>query len=132
VPADGFYEWKKISPKEKQPYAFAVSNNEPFAFAGLWDAWKEPGGGWLISYAVITTDANELMQPIHNRMPVILKPKDYDRWLLRDETAVPPLDLLRPFDADRMTTHAVDPRVGNVKVNEPGLCELWTCPPNSA
>ena len=132
VPADGFYEWKKINAKEKQPYAFALSNGQPFAFAGLWDAWKEPGGGWLISYAVITTDANELMQPVHMRMPVILKPKDYDRWLSRDETAPLPIDLLRPYDADRMEAHAVDPRVGNVKFNEPGLCEMWTCPPNSA
>ena len=86
VPADGFYEWKKLSEKTKQPYRFTMNTGEPFAFAGLWDAWKEPSGGWLISYAIITTDANEVMQPVHNRMPVILKPADYDRWLSRDES----------------------------------------------
>lgn len=132
VPADGFYEWKTISPKKKQPYAFGLTNGQPLAFAGLWDAWKEPDGGWLISYAIITTDANEVMAPVHNRMPVILKPSDYDRWLSREESDRPPIDLLRPYDADKMEAHPVDPRVGNMKVNEPGLCERWTCPPNSA
>jgi putative SOS response-associated peptidase YedK len=132
VPADGFYEWKRTTAKEKQPYAFGMATEQPFAFAGLWDAWKEPDGGWLISYAIITTDANELMEPVHTRMPVILKPDDYDRWLSRDENERPPLDLLRPFDADKMEKHAVDPRVGNVKNNEPGLCDAWACPPNSA
>jgi len=132
VPADGFYEWKRTTAKEKQPYAFGMATEQPFAFAGLWDAWKEPDGGWLISYAIITTDANELMQSVHTRMPVILKPADYDRWLSRDENERPPLDLLRPFDADKMEKHAVDPRVGNVKNNEPGLCDAWACPPNSA
>lgn len=132
VPADGFYEWKTIGPKKKQPYGFSLSNGQPLAFAGLWDAWKQPEGGWLVSFAIITTDANEAMAPVHNRMPVILKPSDYDRWLTRDETERPPVDLLRPYDADKMTAHVVDPRVGDVKVNEPGLCEAWTCPPNSA
>ncbi len=132
VPADGFYEWKNVGFKKKQPYAFATTNGEPFAFAGLWDAWKEPDGGWLISYAIITTDANAVMEPVHNRMPVILQPKDYDRWLSREETERPPIDLLRPYDAAEMTAYPVDPRVGNVKNNEPGLCEAYECPPNSA
>jgi putative SOS response-associated peptidase YedK len=132
VPADGFYEWKTLAPKTKQPYAFAVSGGQPFGFAGLWDAWKQADGGWLISYAIITTDANELMAPVHNRMPVILDPSQYDRWLSREESERPPLDLLRPYDAEKMTAHPVDSRVGNVKVNEPGLCEPLACPPNSA
>jgi putative SOS response-associated peptidase YedK len=131
VPADGFYEWRPLSAKAKQPYAFTMKTGESFAFAGLWDAWKEPDGGWLISYAIITTDANELMEPVHNRMPVILKPTDYDRWLSRDEVERPPIDLLRPYEADRMTAHPVDTRVGNVRNNEPGLCEPMACPPNS-
>ena len=132
VPADGFYEWKNIGFKKKQPYAFATTSGEPIAFAGLWDAWKEPDGGWLISYAIITTEPNELTATVHNRMPVILRPSDFDRWLSRDETEQPPVDLLRPYDAEKMTAHPVDPRVGNVKVNEPVLCEAWICPPNSA
>jgi len=131
VPADGFYEWKKLTAKTKQPYAFGMTHAQPFAFAGLWDAWKEPDGKWLISYAIITTDANEVMQPVHNRMPVILHHRDYDRWLSRDESEQPPIDLLRPYEADRMSAYPVDPRVGNVRNNEPGLSDLWS-PPNSA
>jgi putative SOS response-associated peptidase YedK len=138
VPADGFYEWKALTPKTKQPYAFAMADGEPLAFAGLWDAWKEPKQSpqtvdtWLQSFTIITTDPNELTATIHNRMPVILKPSDYDRWLSRDETERPPVDLLRPYDAGEMTAHRVDPRVGSVKNNEPGLCQEWACPPNSA
>lgn len=132
VPADGFYEWKPLSPKAKQPYAFELRTQRPFAFAGLWDAWKEPSGDWLQSFAIVTTDANALTAPVHNRMPVILQPADYDRWLTRDPSPQPPLDLLRPYDADAMSSHPVDPRVGNVRNNEPGLCTPYTCPPNSA
>jgi putative SOS response-associated peptidase YedK len=65
-------------------------------------------------------------------MPVILKQTDYDRWLSRDETERLPVDLLRPYDAEKMRMHPVDPRVGNVKNNEPGLCDAYQCPPNSA
>jgi len=132
VPADGFYEWKTLDKKTKQPYAFAMRDGAPFAFAGLWDAWKEPDGGWLRSFTIVTTGPNELTAKVHNRMPVILKPADYDRWLNRDESGRPPVALLRPFDAAAMQAHAVDPRVGNVKHNEPGLCEAFVCPPNSA
>ena len=70
-------------------------------FAGLWDAWKDPANGqWLQTFTIITTDANELMAPVHNRMPVIVHPGNFDRWLSRDETHQPPIDLLRPFPAD--------------------------------
>jgi putative SOS response-associated peptidase YedK len=96
VPADGFYEWLRVDPKNKQPFAFRMANDAPFAFAGLWDAWREPDGGWVQSFSIITTEANELMSPIHTRMPVILHPRDYDRWLAREGTR-PPLELLRPF-----------------------------------
>ena len=140
VPADGFYEWKPLASTgsakpARQPYAFELRTKAPFAFAGLWDAWKEPVGGWLQSFAIITTDANAVTAPVHNRMPVILRAADYDRWLSRNSVGQPPLDLLRPYDADAMTSHLVDPRVGNVRNNEPGLCQPWTgesCPPNSA
>jgi putative SOS response-associated peptidase YedK len=80
-----------------------LDGGKPFAFAGLWGAWKNPAtDGWLQSYTIITTDPNELMESIHTRMPVILHPKDYDRWLSREETDQPPVDLLRPYEADKM------------------------------
>jgi putative SOS response-associated peptidase YedK len=69
VPADGFYEWKAVSPKTKQPYAFATATGQPLAFAGLWEAWKEPDGGWLINYSVVTTEPNELTAKVLSRLP---------------------------------------------------------------
>ncbi len=132
IPADGFYEWKTLDPKTKQPYAFGLRNGQPFAFGGVWDAWKDADGGWLQSFAIITTDPNELTATVHNRMPVIVKPTDYSRWLDRGSSEQPPVDLLRPYDAAAMEAHPVDPRVGNVRNNEPALCEALTCPPNSA
>lgn len=131
VPADGYYEWKALDAKTKQPYAFTLRSGGPFALAGLWDAWKGPDGGWLQSFAVITTDPNELAAKVHNRMPVILRPSDYDRWLDRTDVERLPLDLLRPYNAGEMQAHPVDPRVGSVRNNGPELCEEYKCPPNS-
>jgi len=93
------------------------------AFAGLWDGWKDPANGnWLQSYTIITTGANELMAKVHDRMPVILHPSDYDRWLDRDsDPDRPPVDLLRPFPADEMEAFEVSKDVGNVKNNSPEL-----------
>jgi putative SOS response-associated peptidase YedK len=109
VPADGFFEWQKLRPRNNPKFEFALKGGETFAFAGLWSAWKDPANGhWLQSFTILTTDANETMQPVHDRMPVILQPKDYARWLSRDETMQPPLDLLRPFDADGMVRQAAD------------------------
>jgi len=102
IPASGFYEWKRIDPKNKQPYAFDLSNGNLMAFAALWDGWKDPANNkWLQTFTIITTDANELMASVHNRMPVILHPSDFDRWLSRDETDRPTVDLPRPFPSRR-------------------------------
>jgi putative SOS response-associated peptidase YedK len=122
IPASGFYEWKKLDAKNKQPFAFDLSNGTMMGIAGLWDAWKDPATGqWLQSYTIITTDPNELMAPVHNRMPVILHPGDFNRWLDREVTDQPPIDLLRPFPADEMEAFEVSKDVGNVKNNSPEL-----------
>jgi putative SOS response-associated peptidase YedK len=97
VPADAFYEWQRLDPKTKQPFAFALTSGEPFAFAGLWESWRPKEGAPLETFTILTTDPNQLMEPIHNRMPVILKPKDYDRWLDPGDPARPPVELLRPY-----------------------------------
>jgi len=99
-----------------------MKNDVPFVFAGLWDAWKAPDGTWLQSYSIVTTDANELLlsSRIHDRMPVILNPSNYDRWLDR-ESQRPPADLLRPFDASQMVATPCNPKVGNVKNNGPEM-----------
>ena len=122
VPADGFYEWQKLDARTRQPYTFVMKDDRPFAFAGLWDAWKDPANGeWLQSYTIITTEPNELTATVHNRMPVILEPKDYSRWLDRDETERLPVDLQRPFPAEEMAARKVSNEVGNVRNNYPEL-----------
>jgi putative SOS response-associated peptidase YedK len=120
VPADGFYEWLRVDEKTKQPYAFRMKDDAPFAFAGVWDAWKAWDGSWLQSYSIITTFANELAARVHSRMPVILHPKDYDRWLERESERAP-VDLLRPFEAEAMAAAPCNPKVGNAKNNGPEM-----------
>lgn len=124
VPADWFYEWKKMDAKTKQPYAIALNDGSLFAFAGLWDTWKDKATGQAINtYTVITTDPNQLMEPLHNRMPVILQRRDYDRWLAPGDPSQLPVDLLKPFPAEEMKAWPVSPRVGNVRNNDPSLVE---------
>ena len=120
VPADGYYEWLRVDEKTKQPYAFKMKDDAPFAFAGLWDAWKTSDGSWLQSFSIITTDANELAARVHSRMPVILHPKDYDLWLERDSERAP-VDLLRPFEAEAMAAAPCNPKVGNAKNTGPEM-----------
>src|SRR5207237_29999 len=81
VPADGFYEWKWGDGKKKQPFALRLKDGSPFAFAGLWERWPAEDGRPVETCAILTTEANELIQPIHERMPVILRPEDYEVWL---------------------------------------------------
>jgi putative SOS response-associated peptidase YedK len=80
VPADGFYEWRKTG-TSKQPYCFEVNDGQLFAFAGLWDGWRDPSGQWIRSCSILTTTPNALTSPVHDRMPVILSRDAYDVWL---------------------------------------------------
>jgi putative SOS response-associated peptidase YedK len=123
VPADAFYEWAKRDAKVKQPFAIGLKSGDPYAFAGLWESWrpKDKDGETLESFSILTTDANEVLEPIHNRMPVILEPKDYRRWMEPTSVERLPVDLLRPFPADRMSAWPVSERVGNVRNNDPDL-----------
>jgi putative SOS response-associated peptidase YedK len=122
VPADGFYEWQKIDAKTKRPYFYSLNNGKPFAFAGLWDAWKDTNTNeWLLSFAIITTEPNELTAQVHNRMPVIVQPRDYDRWLKRGAVEELPVDLLRPYPAEEMKAREANQAVGNVRNNGPEM-----------
>jgi putative SOS response-associated peptidase YedK len=124
VPADAFYEWKKLDAKTKQPHAIALKNDEPFAFAGLWETWKSKDGEKMLeTCTIITTDPNELMESLHDRMPVILEPHDYERWMAPADPAHLPVDLLRPFDARQMRAWPVNQDVGSVRNNRPELVE---------
>jgi putative SOS response-associated peptidase YedK len=122
VPSDAFYEWQKLDTKNKQPFAIELASGGLYAFAGLWDRWRdlrtrEP----LETFTIITTDANELLAPLHDRMPVILEPKDYQRWLTPGDPERLPVDLLRPYPAEKMRAWKVDRRVGNAKNDSPDL-----------
>jgi putative SOS response-associated peptidase YedK len=124
VPADWFYEWQKINEKTKQPFAIATKDDTMFAFAGLFETWRDKATGRkLRTYTILTTDPNELMEPIHNRMPVILHRRDYERWLAPTEPAQLPVDLLRPYPAEEMKAWKVGKAVGNTRNNDPSLIE---------
>jgi putative SOS response-associated peptidase YedK len=126
VPADAFYEWQRIDAKTKNPFAIALRSREPYAFAGLWERWSPKEGEALETFTIVTTDPNELMETIHNRMPVIVEKRDYDRWLEPGDAARPPVDLLRPYPAEKMVAWPVSARVGNVRNNDAELLEPET------
>jgi putative SOS response-associated peptidase YedK len=124
IPADGFFEWKKAGTK-KLPYYFQTKNHEPFALAGLWESWKDHKTGERIeTCTILTTDANELVSHFHDRMPVILPPEDWDRWLdpnQHDPAAVQPM--LAPYPPSLMTATAVNPIVNSSKIDSPTCIE---------
>jgi putative SOS response-associated peptidase YedK len=114
IPADAFYEWMRTG-KTKQPYCFEVGEGELFAFAGLWDRWKDPSGSWVKTCSILTTTPNSITAPVHDRMPVILDPDDYDLWLDPGMTNVAAAsELLKPFDARLMRCYPVNTRINNV------------------
>jgi putative SOS response-associated peptidase YedK len=115
IPADGFYEWQRNG-NAKQPYCFEVNDGQLFAFAGLWDKWKDQQGEMIESCTVLTTTPNSLLSGIHARMPVILSPDDYDLWLdpaFRDAASVS--QMLKPFDPALMRRYPVSTRVNQVQ-----------------
>ena len=119
--ADGFYEWQKTD-SGKQPFHIRMRDESPFAFAVLWESWDKGDG--IRSCTIITTDANDLVGEVHNRMPVILHPEDYEMWLDPDFDEREPLtSLLKPFPAEAMEAYPVSRRVNKPSNNEPGILE---------
>ena len=126
VPVDGFYEWKAVpGQRPKQPFFIHRRDEETLAFAGLWEEWKGPerdGSQRLRSTTIITTTANETMRPVHDRMPVILPTRDWDRWLDPDHHDTDSLEsLLVPAPTNLLVMHPVDTAVGNVRNKGPEL-----------
>lgn len=109
--ADGFYEWHTQN-GEKQPFYFRLENGEPFAFAGLWEHWEKGEGEPIESCTIITTEANELMRPIHDRMPVIIGSKNYEEWLDPERVKT---ELLQPYPTEEMIYYPVSTEVNNPK-----------------
>ena len=115
VPADGFYEWQRRG-SAKQPFCFEVGDGGLFAFAGLWDRWKDPSGQWVKSCSILTTIPNSLTSAIHDRMPVILQPDSYDLWLDPGMTNTQVItELLKPYNARLMRCCPVSSRVNHVE-----------------
>jgi len=118
--ADGFYEWQERN-GNKQPYFVHLKNDQPFAFAGLWEHWKGDGEE-LESCTIIVTEPNERLEPIHDRMPVILSPDDYDQWLDLEPSDEQRLqELLRPYPAEEMEAYPVSTLV-NKPTNDVEEC----------
>ncbi len=121
IPADGFYEWSRTG-KAKQPYCFEVGDGELFAFAGIWDRWKDASGKTVETCSILTTAPNSVKSAVHDRMPVILDPDCYDLWLdsgMKDVSAAS--DLLKPHDARLMRCYPVSTRINSV-VNDDEAC----------
>jgi putative SOS response-associated peptidase YedK len=108
IPADGFYEWQRLDSGQKQPFFFRMRDEHPFAFAGLWERWQGEDGQVIESCTILTTTANEVLRPVHDRMPVILRPSDHDLWLdedVRKRTLLK--QLLQPYPDSEMTSYPV-------------------------
>jgi putative SOS response-associated peptidase YedK len=117
IPADGFYEWRRRG-GPKSPYSIGMKHDRPFVFAGLWEGWKAPGSDdWLRTCTIITTEANELLAQIHDRMPVILPEEFHPAWLGETHTADLKV-LLRPFPADEMKMFEISSRVNSARNND--------------
>jgi putative SOS response-associated peptidase YedK len=122
LPIDGFFEWRAAKGEQsKQPFAIAMKDGAPFGLAGLWENWKDPASGdWVRTFCIVTTRANALVRPIHHRMPAILAPAAYARWL-SDEPD--PDDLLAPYPPEPMTLWPVSTRVNSPRNDDPSIIE---------
>jgi putative SOS response-associated peptidase YedK len=120
IPADGYFEWQEIAnSKIKQPWYISLKSQEPMALAGLWEHWQDSDGSEIESCTIIVTSGNELMQPIHDRMPVILPPEAWDTWLDTDNTNKQGLQtLLNQYPADEMTAWPVGTQVNSPRHND--------------
>jgi putative SOS response-associated peptidase YedK len=121
IPADNFIEWRKQG-KRRLPYVFAMKDDSPFALGGVWRHWRS-NKTEMDTFAIITVEPNELVSDKtgHDRMPLIVRKKDWQRWLEPGDPQRPPVDLLRPFDSDKMKAWRADERINNVKNNDPDL-----------
>jgi len=130
VPADGFYEWRFTkTTKGKIPMRIRLKSQEPFAMAGLWERWKDAEGKELRTFTIITTEANDALQPIHNRMPVILKRQDEEAWLDPKVASTRLTALLAPYPAEEMEAYEVSKLINNAAIDTPDCIESAVPPP---
>jgi len=119
IPAEAFYEWARTASGRKEPYAIARRDGETLAFAGLWEGWRDPAGEVIRSFAIVVTAANATVAPIHDRMPVIVEPRDWPLWLGEEEGDA--ASLLRPAADDVLRTWRVSERVNRPANDGPDL-----------
>ncbi len=123
VLSDGYFEWKKEG-KQKQPYFYRMKDDSAFAFAGLWEVWGPSPEERVFSFTIITTEPNDLQPMVHDRMPVILRPEFYQRWLDRSfEDRAALQEMLKPFDSSLMKLGPVSKHVNNVRNDDPECIE---------
>jgi putative SOS response-associated peptidase YedK len=123
VPADGFFEWKRVNGR-KQPIYFMLRDHEPFAFAGLWESWTASDGNPVESCTILTTEPNPLVRPVHDRMPVILAAAGHEPWLASESDPEKDLlPLLRPYPPDAMQAYPVSPVVNSAEPDSPECIE---------
>ncbi|WP_143961674.1 SOS response-associated peptidase [Litoribacter populi] len=121
IPADGFYEWKQLGKKSKSPYRFVLENEKPFAFAGIWEEYENEEGENKHTFLIITTEANNMVSDIHDRMPVILTQESEKIWLNPNTDSEQLKNCLLPFDQALMISYPVSPMVNQVGNDNPAL-----------
>lgn len=121
IPATHFFEWKKVDEKTKIPHLFKMANDDIFSFAGLYDIWKDAEEKEIKTYTIITTTPNDLLEPIHNRMPVILSKEEEDVWLDIDSDEKTLKELLDPYEPDYMTEYEVSRDVNSSRNEDASL-----------
>ncbi|HEY5545513.1 MAG TPA: SOS response-associated peptidase [Gemmatimonadaceae bacterium] len=126
IPADVFFEWQDVpGQRRRRPHAVALSDGEPFALGGLWEYWRpREGDEWIVSCAILTTEPNELLAPIHDRMPVMVRPEDYARWIEPETGIADVRKLVEPYPARHMRAWEIsllvnDPKVDDARVIAP-------------
>ena len=120
IPASGFFEWRNVGPQEKQAYWVRPRDGGVIGFAGLMETWSEPGGSEIDTAAILTTAANDDLRPIHHRMPVVIRPRDFDRWLdCRTQEPRDVADLTRPVEDGFFEAIPVSDRVNKVANDGP-------------
>lgn len=122
IAADGFIEWKSVQGR-KQPYHVRLRDRGPFGFAGLWERWRDEDGKWLTTCTILTTEPNELVENVHDRMPVIVHPADHELWLSPVAKADDLKAVFTPYPADELEMVAVNPRVNSVANDDPECLE---------
>ena len=121
IPADGFYEWKKLGKKTAIPYRYTMQNKEPFAMAGLWEEYEDEHGEQFHTFTLVTCEANDLVTLTHDRMPAILAKENERAWLNPASSATELLAMLKPYPANKMTGYTVSPRINVPNANDPSL-----------